>query len=200
MKGLITILAAFFISVGCVESQTVTGVVPPNAPSQKKANAPQKKTSKPPKEEQKQKELPVQYLPAVVKLNWVDLGLPSGTLWKDENEKGVFTFDEVAEKYAAHVPTKEQLEELVSACEWYHVEGGAKVVGPNGKSIMLPAKGYRPCGGNVTEAGSFGGYWSSTQLDDRWAWYFFFDFDKGQVETDNQNRCYGLSLRLVKEQ
>ena len=30
---------------------------------------------------------------------YVDLGLPSGTLWKDKNENGFFTYDEAVSRF-----------------------------------------------------------------------------------------------------
>ncbi len=38
------------------------------------------------------------------KPEYIDLGLPSGTLWATENEEGYFTFDEAVEKYGDSLP------------------------------------------------------------------------------------------------
>ena len=44
---------------------------------------------------------------------YVDLGLPSGTLWKAENEiAGHYTYEEAVVKFESKLPTKEQWEEL----------------------------------------------------------------------------------------
>lgn len=44
---------------------------------------------------------------------YVDLGLPSGTLWKTENEDcGLVTYDKAYELYGNSLPTYEQLKEL----------------------------------------------------------------------------------------
>ncbi|MBO5960709.1 MAG: hypothetical protein J6P99_02550, partial [Paludibacteraceae bacterium] len=46
---------------------------------------------------------------------YVDLGLPSGTLWKDANEGGdnaLYTYDEAVNRWGSKLPTKEQLGEL----------------------------------------------------------------------------------------
>ena len=62
------------------------------------------------------------------------------------------------------LPTKKELEELESKCkwEWVTISGkkGYKVTGPNGKSIFLPAAGYRD-GSSLYLAGEDGYYWSS---------------------------------------
>ena len=46
---------------------------------------------------------------------YIDLGLPSGTLWKESNEGGdyaYYTFDEAIIKFGNKLPTKQQLEDL----------------------------------------------------------------------------------------
>ena len=43
---------------------------------------------------------------------YVDLGLPSGTLWKNANEGGddaLYTYDEAVSMFGDKLPTKEQL-------------------------------------------------------------------------------------------
>lgn len=128
----------------------------------------------------------------------VDLGLPSGTLWRDRNEEGGFyTYEQAMNKFGDKLPTKEQLEELKNKCSWSWTGNGYKVTGPNGNSIVLPASGSRLCDGNVYYVGSFGYYWSSTPdgSDDAWYLYFFSD----EVDMDSDDRCYGNSVRLVQD-
>lgn len=129
---------------------------------------------------------------------FVDLGLSSGTLWKDKNEEGGFyTYDQAISKFGDKLPTKEQLEELKNSCQWTWTGNGYKVVGPNGQSIVLPAAGYRYCGGDVSNVGSFGYYWSSTPGGSDYAWYLY--FDSGEVSMGGNYRCYGQSVRLVQD-
>ena len=92
--------------------------------------------------------------------DYVDLGLPSGTLWKNANEGGDnarYTYDEAVSRWGSKLPTKEQLVELKNKCRWKWTTRkgvkGYKVIGPNGKSIFLPATGYRDCNGNVLQGG-----------------------------------------------
>ncbi|MBR6063128.1 MAG: hypothetical protein IKP54_03060 [Bacteroidales bacterium] len=133
-----------------------------------------------------------------VNAQWVDLGLPSGTLWKDKNEKREFyTYKQAVNKFGKRLPTKEQLEELVTKCQWTWMGCGYKVVGPNGQSIYLPAAGYRSCDGGVNYVNSYGDYWSST-LFSGFAWRLFF-FSGGAVHMNNSDQCYGRSVRLVKK-
>lgn len=66
------------------------------------------------------------------------------------------------------MPTDEELQELAQNCkwEWVDIDGraGAKVTGPNGNSIFLPAAGYR-CGSDIFEDHYKAYYWSSTSYD-----------------------------------
>lgn len=63
------------------------------------------------------------------------------------------------------MPTKAELDELREKCKWTWTKQngvkGAKVVGPNGNSIFLPAAGYRR-GTSLRYAGSHSNYWSSS--------------------------------------
>lgn len=80
---------------------------------------------------------------------WVDLGLPSGTLWskdylRDENGDIVYMTNDEAKHY--NLPTFEQFEELRSECKQYN---GTIFLGPNGNKIELKRVGrftyaYRP--------------------------------------------------------
>lgn len=128
----------------------------------------------------------------------VDLGLPSGTLWKDKNEEGGFyTYDQAVSRFGDKLPTKEQFEELQSQCRWTWTGNGYKVVGPNGESIVLPAAGGRGCDANVGNVGSSGYYWSSAPNGSDDAWYL--NFHSGEVYMYSNFRCIGLSVRLVQD-
>ena len=66
---------------------------------------------------------------------YVNLGLPSGTLWKDQNENGFYDYSSAVQKYGRMLPTKAQAEELKTKCRWTWMGNGFKIVGPNGKFI-----------------------------------------------------------------
>lgn len=128
----------------------------------------------------------------------VDLGLPSGTLWKDKNEEGGFyTYEQAKSKYGVKLPTKDQFEELKNKCQWSWNGSGYKVIGPNGNSIVLPASGYRWCDGHVDDVGSEGLYWSSTPDGSDEAWRL--NFRSVGVYMYRSRRCSGLSVRLVQD-
>ena len=131
---------------------------------------------------------------------YVDLGLPSGTLWCAKNEGGDhtrYTYDEAISNFGSKLPTKEQLKELKYKCTWTWTGSGNKVVGPNGNSIYLPAAGSRLCDGILYNVGSSGDYWSSTPYGSDGAGSLGFYTD--DVGVYNYYRCNGLSVRLVKD-
>ena len=132
---------------------------------------------------------------------YIDLGLPSGTLWKESNEGGdyaYYTFDEAINKFGNKLPTKQQLEELISKCTWKWIGNGYKVIGPNGNSIILPAAGSRDYDSdNVTFVGTHANYWSSTLYSSYSAWDLLFDAKWGTSMGYNY-RDFGFSVRLVR--
>ena len=89
---------------------------------------------------------------------YVDLGLPSGTLWKAQNEPcGLITHDKAMYMYGNNLPTKEQCEELINSCVWTWKGDGYNVMGPNNKTIFFAmGKGKKKSG-----------YWTSTIGDDK---------------------------------
>ena len=158
---------------------------------------------------------------------WVDLGLPSGTLWKDRDEENGLTFrqiskihgytnwyeskdegsfyvfDDALNKWGSSVPTKEQWEELQTNCKWIWYGGtkGCKIIGPNGDSIMLPALGW-----DSDKAGCLGGegfYWSSTKdgLYNAFGLFMFTNFQTNKLTIEMRSEKKGnsyFSVRLVR--
>ena len=130
--------------------------------------------------------------------SFVDLGLPSGTKWKTQNQSGFYTYDEAVAQFGNRLPTKDQLDELTIECSWEWTGNGYKVTGPNGNSIVLPAEGFRMCNGGVYEVGSCGIYWSSTPYSTETAWNLSSSSDG--VGVCDYGRCNGQSVRLVQNQ
>ena len=136
--------------------------------------------------------------------NYIDLGLTSGTKWKAVNEKNtadaelnLYTYDEAIAAFGNKLPSYDQWMELVNECTWTWTGMGYKVVGSNGKSIMLPASGYRGWDGSVSFVGYLGYYWSSTPKDSDYAWYL--GFGSGEVYVHDGHRCNCQSVRLVQD-
>ena len=141
-------------------------------------------------------------LDSVVRTNteehYVDLGLPSGTLWKDYNENGFFDHDAALKIFGDNLPNNEQFDELRTKCHWIWNGSGYKVIGPNGVSIVLPATGYRSCGGTVYDIGACGLYWSSDINNNSnygWCLHFLSSF----VHMNYDSNCGGVSVWLVKK-
>ena len=124
----------------------------------------------------------------------VDLGLPSGTKWKVNNEDGYYTYESAVFNFGDRLPSKADWEELKSSCKWEWTVGGYRVVGPNGKSITLPAQGWSE-GGNVKDNGTYGHYWSSTPYDFENTWSLYFGSRIVNVKAGEHG--YGFSVRLV---
>ncbi len=136
---------------------------------------------------------------------YVNLGLPSGTKWKSTNEtggtNGFYTFDEAVSAFGDKLPTKEQFDELLAYCTWeWQNNNSYKVTGTNGKSIVLPAAGFRDTDGQVIYVGYWGVYWSSTPVDSESAFYLEFSGgDDPHVRYGYISRNMGMSVRLVKK-
>lgn len=129
----------------------------------------------------------------------VDLGLPSGTLWKNANEGGDYaryTYYDAISKFGNRLPTKQQFEELKNKCTWTWEDNGDKVTGPSGDHILLPAAGYLNCNGGVSNVGTGGYFWSSTPYNSDFAWFLY--FDSSEVNVGSGYRCHGQSVRLVQ--
>lgn len=130
---------------------------------------------------------------------FIDLGLPSGTLWADANEEGYFSFDEAKKKFGDSVPSIELWDELREECDWKwdKEKNGYTVTGPNGNSIFLPAAGYR-YDSFLGPASSGGYYWSSSLGAGTSRNVGGVYFDSGYVGRDYEDRYDGHSVRLVK--
>lgn len=120
--------------------------------------------------------------------NFVDLGLPSKTLWGicDDSEMISLT-DAIRVGYGPFLPTKEQVQELISECLWIFDEekNGFTVSGKNGNNIFLPLMD-----------GVFGFYHTSSMIDDKHHWAFSIDeIHKGELFPSLINS--GAFVRLV---
>lgn len=82
-------------------------------------------------------------------MKYIDLGLPSGTLWADENiifpntsQIDYCDYDTVIQKFKDNAPTEKDYAELVQYCKCRFIhQKGLVIVGPNKNSIFLPALG-----------------------------------------------------------
>lgn len=98
------------------------------------------------------------------------------------------------------MPTKAEMDELRTKCTWtWTTQDGVKgyvVTGPNGKSIFLPAAGYRG-GSSLYDTGSYGQYWLSSLLLENNSIYAYILYFIPKVKESYFNRYCGLSVRPV---
>ena len=128
--------------------------------------------------------------------DFVDLGLPSGTMWKNVNEGIMLSYQSADKFYTTELPTKGQWEELIEQCQWKWTDGVYHIVGPNGHEIELPAEGYFECDASVERNNDGGHYWSSTHMGSGRVWNL--DFDEKQMGMGYGFDCYKYSIRLVR--
>lgn len=100
-------------------------------------------------------------------------------------------------------PTKDEWTELRTKCTWtWTTRNGIKgrlVTGSNGKSIFLPAAGYKGDNG-LTNQGSYGCYWSATLAGiTGMAWIVDFTSSAVTDGAANLSRCCGASVRPVMD-
>ena len=130
---------------------------------------------------------------------YVDLGLPSGTLWKTKNEKGVYyAYDEAITLFGNQLPSKDHFLELRDCCEWTWNGNGYLITGANGNSIILHTTNtFKYTGTKV------GQYWTSTLSNIEQCGYgvttasneMFWLGDNFSVKAGESPR---LSVRLIK--
>jgi hypothetical protein len=129
--------------------------------------------------------------------DYIDLGLPSGTKWKNANEYGYYTHYDAVNKFGTQLPSKEQWRELGKLCKWTWTGNGCRITGANGNSIFLPAAGFvKSNQPDLCFVGVKGCYRSSTPNGSQNAWRLY--FDAGNVTVGDSDQFYGESVRLVK--
>ncbi len=105
------------------------------------------------------------------------------------------------------MPTKAQMDELISKCTWTYtnsdVDGvfsGYTVTGKNGNSIFLPLGGYRHYM-NLDRGSSCGCYWSATVCQNSAAKAYYLTFEinavSGNANVNQEDRIYGFNIRPV---
>lgn len=128
---------------------------------------------------------------------YTDLGLPSGTKWRNYNAPKLYTYDGALSQFGKRLPTNEQWEELISECRWSWNGSGYKVTGPNGSSIDLPAEGlYVENDPTRYSVGDIGCYWSYETADGE---LNDLEFSSKNVSLHPRGRYDECSVRLVHE-
>lgn len=136
---------------------------------------------------------------------YVDLGLPSGTWWKKENEDGCFKFSSACRQYHSKLPTKEQFKELLESCNVELTGKGLICTSKyNGKSILFPSGHLQGgCNGKKSYDEDMGLYCSSTNYNndgDEWIWlleWFYTIGIKNNYHLTSGPSCYYGAIRFV---
>lgn len=76
-------------------------------------------------------------------VEWVDLGLPSGTLWAKEDTGGMMSFASALWTYGGHIPSRTDADELQECCTkvWDEDSNALVFTGPSGQSISFTCQG-----------------------------------------------------------
>lgn len=100
------------------------------------------------------------------------------------------------------LPSCKEYEELMFSCTWKWTKrnglNGYRIVGPSGRSIFLPAAGYR-VGSSLYNADLSGYYWASTPYSSYYLNAYCLNFRCGNKSVYDYNRSYGRSLRPVSD-
>lgn len=131
-------------------------------------------------------------------MKYIDLGLPSGTLWADSNVDCGLINGLEALKFGIHLPTKEHWEELFEICNKVPNPYSITFIGPNNHKIDFPFCGYKESTGQTFEVNKSGYYWSSTYYTKYKNHLYFCLLTKichGHLYPGNIN--YRQSIRLI---
>lgn len=131
-----------------------------------------------------------------IEKKWVDLGLPSGTLWCDTNEEGYYSWDEMMNIFdEENLPKLTDFAELYDYCNWRwdDKKKGMVVTGPNGNNIIIPALGF----GTFYDVRDYGSYWSASSYNNK-AFNLSFSNNGFICPTGCHSREYSLSVRYIK--
>ena len=145
------------------------------------------------------------------KTEYVDLGLPSKTLWSTDFEKadGNRIYLPYEKARIMNLPTNEQWNELFSLCKWeYDIDGAydfcqCRCVGPNGKILKFERTGRKITSGEENTWEAF--FWVKDDSDsndkDAVHMYNYGKGDKyqsGRAVLAKNFSGYQLPVRLVK--
>lgn len=142
------------------------------------------------------------------KIEYVDLGLPSGTQWSMDYEKDgeEILFLPQIDAESLNIPTREQWEELVNVCQWEYDKSGsfheAYCIGPNGKILKFSLTGMVHVNKKEEEGKAY--FWISEEKEgnEKSAVSIYDVHNNVQNYTDKSIRSifsgYKLPVRFVK--
>lgn len=105
-----------------------------------------------------------------IEREWVDLALPSGTLWAAQAEEGFYNYPDAFKSFGVHMPTKAQWVELLNSVEMEKYDKNHLALkGKNGNFILIPLNGWIFKNGKPQNVGNFYG-WAYSYYDKNTAW------------------------------
>ena len=136
---------------------------------------------------------------------FIDLGLPSGTLWSNDYEKinNEISYIPYLTAKAFNLPSEEQLKELNDFCRWeYELNNGVYkfiCIGPNGNNVSFFNKGLYTFDGHFNNYSSkVAVFWLKDDSDslDKSASYIYYE-NNIKLLSVKQFMGYKLPIRLV---
>ena len=134
------------------------------------------------------------------KTEYVDLGLPSGTLWSADYEKegDANLFIPLNDALKNSIPTREQCLELYKYCR-FKVDGIIFCIGPNGKSITFSPTGYKEIDNEEMKPTVISFFWIKNDEENQPHNAAAIGFNPGVwYDTREMFSGYKLPIRLVK--
>ncbi len=130
---------------------------------------------------------------------YVDLGLPSGVKWRSVPESSYYTISKAKKKFGKRLPTNEDFSELIAKCTWVWVGNGYSVIGPNGNSIYMPAKGFINHNDNrKSEENEVGYYWAESNSIGNATYWVTINAEKYKLNNHvSYNNDYPVSFSVI---
>ncbi len=145
------------------------------------------------------------------KTEYIDLGLPSRTLWSTDYEKldGERLYLPYEKAEYLKIPTKEQWEELKTLCKWeYDIDNSydycrCRCVGPNGQILTFERTGRKITAGIVDPWEAFFWIEDDSNLDEKNTIHMFNrgsnnNYKGGTCELSMNYSGYKIPVRLVR--
>ncbi len=135
------------------------------------------------------------------KTDFIDLGLPSGTLWSSSyerfgKERLYLPYDKAKEM---NIPTENQWMELRKECRWSIDSNKLYCIGPNGNSIQFERTGYISVE-KKKEIAVWSFFWIKNEEENgnecysaKMSWNTAYD-----IKSQSTFRGYSLPIRLVR--
>jgi len=127
---------------------------------------------------------------------YVDLGLPSGTLWKANNEPGLYMYLTAKNRFDGHLPSDKQFYELFANCSCKWLENGCRVTGPNDNSIFFSFDGFIDCDEEMQRQGEYVQIWLNEEQNSTAR---YMDFSKAYKQHNfcSCSKCVRNAVHLV---